>query len=451
MYLFTEHCRQLYDSRVNKSGSFESSQLLSSITKKIDSVAVAVQCRYEFEAQSPERIQVKFHDFNIPTEHENSTRCQDLDALHVLSKVGDKYETQELLCGAFLPKPIMSTGQALQLQFVGKYPPTMTNKVQYYGFRAEYRFLTNFGIVSGEQQGNDCTFVYNSSDRISGLFHSPNFPGYYLENVVCNYYFYGDNERIVIRFTFFDVEGIPGSCDFQTASDYVEFSNFMSTDRKYKRYCGKLPDFEVRSDGRFFRVTFHSNDRFVANGFRALYTFERIKSRIDLDLESNSVSMQSYVSDRSNAISIASVEEPDPSVENIVYRTVNERQGSIRNKRKFDHNVDPFVEIEKDMGRIDEIAPSAESTMYTRSSERLGSIRNKRKFHHDIDPFGELEKDMVRTDSAPPAESMHKTAKLTINQQTIGNKPKFDHDVDSFGELVKAEMARIDDPKLRME
>ncbi|XP_017844733.1 uncharacterized protein LOC108601347 [Drosophila busckii] len=149
--------------------------------------------------------------------------------------------------------------------------------------------------------------------------------------------------------------------------------------------------------------------------------------------------------------SIASVEEPDPSVENIVYRTVNERQGSIRNKRKFDHNVDPFVEIEKDMGRIDEIAPSAESTMYTRSSERLGSIRNKRKFHHDIDPFGELEKDMVRTDSAPPAESMHKTAKLTINQQTIGNKPKFDHDVDSFGELVKAEMARIDDPKLRME
>ncbi|XP_017846783.1 procollagen C-endopeptidase enhancer 1 isoform X2 [Drosophila busckii] len=53
-----EHCRQLYDSRVNKSGSFESSQLLSSITKKIDSVAVAVQCRYEFEAQSPERIQI---------------------------------------------------------------------------------------------------------------------------------------------------------------------------------------------------------------------------------------------------------------------------------------------------------------------------------------------------------------------------------------------------------
>lgn len=62
--------------------------------------------------------------------------------------------------------------------------------------------------MSGLQQGDECTFVYNSSDRISGLFHSPNFPGYYLENVMCNYYFYGIDERIVLRFTYFDVEGI---------------------------------------------------------------------------------------------------------------------------------------------------------------------------------------------------------------------------------------------------
>ncbi|XP_034113009.1 suppressor of lurcher protein 1 isoform X2 [Drosophila albomicans] len=301
-----KHCKHVFDSRVNKSGIFETNQLLgsfigASIGKGIDS-SVVVQCRYEFEAQQPERIQIRFHDFNIPTENENSTRCVEQDALHLLTEVRGKYDTQELFCGAFLPKPLMSSDQRLQLQFVGKYPPKMTNKVQYYGFRAEYKFLTNFGITSGVQQGNECTFVYNSSDRITGLFHSPNFPGYYLENVVCNYLFYGADERIVLRFTFFDVEGI-GTCDHQTASDYVEFSNFMSTDRKYSRHCGKLPDFEVRSDRRFFRVTFHSNDRFVANGFRALYTFESTAPKntgVNLELGENSVSMQSYVANRSH-------------------------------------------------------------------------------------------------------------------------------------------------------
>lgn len=146
---FTEACRQIYDSRVNKSGIFESNQLLgsfigSSMGRKSDTV-VTLQCRYEFEAQKPERIQIRFHDFNVPTERENSTRCHEEDALHVLAEVRGKYETQELLCGAFLPKPLMSTAQRMQLQFVGKYPPKMTNKVQYYGFRAEYKFLTSKG------------------------------------------------------------------------------------------------------------------------------------------------------------------------------------------------------------------------------------------------------------------------------------------------------------------
>jgi len=67
--------------------------------------------------------------------------------------------------------------------------------------------------MSGVQL-EDCSFVYNSSERISGLFHSPNFPGFYLENVVCNYYFYGaSDERIVLHFTYFDIEGI-GKYDF---------------------------------------------------------------------------------------------------------------------------------------------------------------------------------------------------------------------------------------------
>lgn len=58
-----------------------------------------------------------------------------------------------------------------------------------------------------------------------------------------------------------------------SASDYVEFSNYMIRDRKYPRHCGQLKEFDVYSDRKFFRVTFKSNDRLDATGFNASYVF----------------------------------------------------------------------------------------------------------------------------------------------------------------------------------
>ncbi|XP_054726901.1 suppressor of lurcher protein 1 [Anastrepha obliqua] len=226
---------------------------------------------------------VKFLDFHIPAEHKNSTECKPNDALQLLNEVRGKYEPVETYCGAFLPKPIMSNGPKMLLQFVGRYPPT-GSKINYYGFKAEYKFLRS------QQIDDNCTFTYNSTVRKSGWFGSPNFPGFYPQNLICHYYFYGEpDERVIIRFTFFDVEGI-GTCEHLTASDYVEFSNFMSTDRKYGKHCGKRDKFEVRSDGRFFRISFYSNDRFDKTGFRALYDFEGKNLRVE------NTSMQSYVS-----------------------------------------------------------------------------------------------------------------------------------------------------------
>lgn len=38
---------------------------------------------------------------------------------------------------------------------------------------------------------------------------SPNFPGFYPQNIICHFYFYGAlEEQILIQFDFFDVEGI---------------------------------------------------------------------------------------------------------------------------------------------------------------------------------------------------------------------------------------------------
>lgn len=58
-----------------------------------------------------------------------------------------------------------------------------------------------------------------------------------------------------------------------SASDFVEFSNYMSRDRKYSRHCGQLKEFDVGSDRKFFRVTFKSNDRYDGTGFNATYVF----------------------------------------------------------------------------------------------------------------------------------------------------------------------------------
>lgn len=56
---------------------------------------------------------------------------------------------------------------------------------------------------------SECGFIYNKSDALSGWFQSPNFPGAYPRDIECNYLFYGGpTDKIFIKFTYFDVEGI---------------------------------------------------------------------------------------------------------------------------------------------------------------------------------------------------------------------------------------------------
>ncbi|ELT95407.1 hypothetical protein CAPTEDRAFT_27776, partial [Capitella teleta] len=124
-----------------------------------------------------------------------------------------------------------------------------------------------------------CGFAFHSKDAPNGTFTSPNFPGLYPRNTECHYLFYGqENERIYITFPYFDVEGIPPGCSEDTQSDYVEFSNFNIDlqDRKMHRYCGTKETKakkEIHSDGKFFRVTFKSNNVYDSMGFEAFYQF----------------------------------------------------------------------------------------------------------------------------------------------------------------------------------
>ncbi|XP_014215777.1 suppressor of lurcher protein 1 [Copidosoma floridanum] len=227
------------------------------------------RCRYEFQGRGKERIQIVFQDFDIHRSPDVTKECESTDALVAYVSIESKMEKIDSFCGESPPRPLMSNGPRLLLEFQG-----ITSSRHVRGFKATYSFTENFGITTGKQEPSyPCAFVFNSNETLNGTFTSPNYPGYYPRDTECHYFFNGlAKERVHIHFYFFDVEGVL-PCEAVTASDFVEFSNYMTRDRKYSRHCGQLAEFDVASDRSFFRVTFKSNDRLDGTGFNASYVF----------------------------------------------------------------------------------------------------------------------------------------------------------------------------------
>lgn len=63
-------------------------------------------------------------------------------------------------------------------------------------------------------------------------------------------------------------------CKAVSASDYIQFSSQM-IDGQSPRYCGQMKELYVTSEKNFLRLTFKSNDRLDATGFKANYIFLR--------------------------------------------------------------------------------------------------------------------------------------------------------------------------------
>ncbi|KAH9520595.1 hypothetical protein DERF_004297 [Dermatophagoides farinae] len=153
------------------------------------------------------------------------------------------------------------------------------NRYHSKGFKASFRFVTNFGIETGHQ------------DSKSGL---------YPKDTECHYFFYGNiTEKVYIQFVHFDVEGVT-PCTLETASDYVEFSNVYTADRRVFRHCGLKHPKSIESDGDFFRVTFKSNGRFDGTGFKANYEFRYSPSSSSSSSSSPSLSSSSSSSSMDN-------------------------------------------------------------------------------------------------------------------------------------------------------
>lgn len=227
-------------------------------------------CTYDFQGRGKERVQVIFQDLNLfHSPNDTPNDCEGVDSLVAFVHIDGKKEKIDAFCGETSPRPIMSNGPRLSLEFQG-----VTSSRHSKGFKATYSFMENFGITTGRQEGQyPCAFVFNSNETRNGTFASPNYPGLYPRSTECHYFFNGQhNERVHLHFHFFDVEGVL-PCEAISASDYVEFSNYMIRDRKYKRHCGQMKEFDIYSDRKFFRVTFKSNDRLDATGFNASYVF----------------------------------------------------------------------------------------------------------------------------------------------------------------------------------
>ncbi|XP_044756335.1 suppressor of lurcher protein 1 [Coccinella septempunctata] len=225
-------------------------------------------CRYEFQGRGKERVQIVFQEFNlynIP----GSKDCDGQDSLIAYVHIDGRMEKIDTFCGSISPKPVMSNGPRLKLEFQSLYAAKYPR-----GFKALYSFTENFGIRTGTQLPDyPCAFVFNSNESRTGIFYSPNYPGSYPRDTECHYFFHGNHdEKVHLHFNYFDIEGVL-PCEAVSASDYVEFSNYMARDRKYSRHCGQLEEFDVESDRKFFRVTFRSNDRLDGTGFNATYHF----------------------------------------------------------------------------------------------------------------------------------------------------------------------------------
>ncbi|CAN7936892.1 unnamed protein product, partial [Ixodes hexagonus] len=260
-------CDQLFTSSAGRNGSFTSPGYP-------DGYPPDTRCTYHFSGEGIERAQVIFMDFDTFRPEESYHTCDGADVVMVFISINGQRDRVDNFCGHDLPNQVMSTGRNLTLEFRSHHYPGNTTVR---GFRATYQFVTNFGITTGRQDTTmACGFAFNSSESSNGTFTSPNWPGVYPRDTECHYFFHAlPGEKVFIEFAYFDIEGLP-PCTAETASDYIEFSNFHTADRKIPRHCGMQKPSNVESEGDFFRVTFKTNDRFDGTGFSAQYQFRSV-------------------------------------------------------------------------------------------------------------------------------------------------------------------------------
>ncbi|CAG5131491.1 unnamed protein product, partial [Candidula unifasciata] len=108
-----------------------------------------ITCRYNFTGVGRERIQLRFlHiDLYFPSgDPASPIDCAGLDSVSVYIYINGQLEELNTWCGRKLPPMLMSNQPKMIVEFRSYHStPTVT------GFKAQYSFVTNFGIYEGVQ------------------------------------------------------------------------------------------------------------------------------------------------------------------------------------------------------------------------------------------------------------------------------------------------------------
>ncbi|XP_064617655.1 bone morphogenetic protein 1-like isoform X2 [Liolophura sinensis] len=231
---------------------------------------INVTCRYYLDGlmdrDNLEKVRVDFEDFNIPGSMPYCTLG------YVAANLQGQVEgsSGEKFCGGLLPPPLISTEPRMVMLF------NTSNGVLGRGFKANYRFITDFGIPGAQVKEGMCQFLYESKRQKSGVFNSPRYPTNYGTNIDCKYIFQPEGrERVRISFESFKLPDGDPSCDNNDYIEIFEYRGLTGNATKIARYCrGIVPGPTLSSDNiRKLEIVFHSDEEHVKMGFKAIYEF----------------------------------------------------------------------------------------------------------------------------------------------------------------------------------
>ncbi|XP_067137712.1 tolloid-like protein 2 isoform X3 [Centruroides vittatus] len=233
------------------------------------------------DTQHLERVALEFEKFDIPIFNPSSSTtvkttaddpCPDGNVKVYLQGQEERQALDEfdhVFCGHSIPPVLKSEGPRLALIF-------NSGSIAGVGFKATYRFETDYKVPGTPSPDGRCHFTYNSATQRKGEFNSPRYPANYPSNTTCEYIFQGsENEQVKFVFNYFRLK--PEVTDGVCNNDWLEIYEVFPSGRESKigRYCGKSSPGPVFSDVgvHSMKVVLCTDGEDVASGFSATYNF----------------------------------------------------------------------------------------------------------------------------------------------------------------------------------
>jgi len=257
-----------------------------------------IVCRYFIygmqDSQNLERVVLTFDKFDIPLDENNvhSDRCRDgYVKVYIQGQEEEhKYNKHDYeFCGKKTPSEIHSPGPRLVILFKAGSKPGS-------GFKANYRFETEYQIPGTPAPDGSCRFEYRTDSKLDGRFNSPRHPQNYPNDMNCTYLFWSKpTQQVMLVFDHFRVRADNITAEKnstlgnwksygreQCVEDYVEIFTINNPNQRQLlgRYCStSTPGPVVSPRGtRGLELFLHTDKQSVYSGFKGRYMFIEAQS-----------------------------------------------------------------------------------------------------------------------------------------------------------------------------